>query len=1077
MRSKSVFPLSVLISCLMMPGCGLERLGNMEFHYTEEEEPAPGDVVVPVDPDDIPEQGPTKPEGSGGVVPGTPGENVTGGGNTGGGSVNAEELALEFVSPASGSVDGGYEVRVRGSMLDENGIVRFGALQSPSQIYVNSKVVRAVVPPGKPGCVDVTWTQDEETLTIHNGFCYVEKVGVDSVLPKIAVQNQVTPVVIYGHGFDENTRVYFNSADQSLPLIEPIVDSSSEMHGYLPDLAIGKADMVIVNAASHAVMDDIVEVLPEMVVTDIQPMAIAVGQNPQIQVKGTGFGDPIKVSIAGQILEPRSHSETSLTVQAPILDAGDYDLVVYDTIRQYRWNRALHYYQDDGSTQLFAVEPDYGSVKGGDAVQLIGANMPDSGNVLFGARTADITSRLVSSWSMKTPVSAAGVVDVKLGKTTLKKAFEFMDIPEIQSLSPGHGMVKDGFKTTLTGSGFTADTRIFFGTQESPQVRFVNANQMEVTVPVGAGTVPLRVIQGKADVTSAQSFTYDETAEIVGLSPAESVVTGQTPIKVYGAGFKPGMKLKVDGVEVDVAWESGNVMSFVAPAHDEGKAGISLICADGQVCAESELDYYVASNSITGGYGGEIDGELHVTVLTVNTGDPIPGATVYIGSDPDHALTGTTDDLGRVSFFGADIKDDQIVIACAPEHSCNTMQPVNSRYVTLLLEDWHLDENNGSEQPPVPDPPPDQDIDWTINPIANVTIPYEPKQPYLMGHVRGMGKVDLETYPDYQNVAFVKQSALSTYDYSYDAEDVYLVRNENGPYRLKARKGEVAIAAICGLYNEARSDFIPKYMGIVRHQMVSDGKILQNDIECNIPLNQTQKIKLIDPPLHSGPDIVMTHGFIFLGNEGYIGGTISGWMEGFMNGHSRTELVVASKLPQAINGLEDMSFAYVVGAYTLIYPDSDSLAYTSPATVFYSYNNPPHQDLIEVGPAAPIPVFVTSENEDVLKTGRVAWTVEYPQNVDFYAMTIRLYSSGKSNLLYQFYLPGTATTAEFVPYHAWPENDPNAVIYVQLTAYKSIRSGFDFNLFSTAELRYNYIHSSTTSTLVVRNPNVGEMIP
>ena len=44
------------------------------------------------------------------------------------------------------------------------------------------------------------------------------------------------------------------------------------------------------------------------------------------------------------------------------------------------------------------------------------------------------------------------------------------------------------------------------------------------------------------------------------------------------------------------------------------------------------------------------------------------------------------------------------------------------------------------------------------------------------------------------------------------------------------------------------------------------------------------------------------------------------------------------------------------------------------------------------------------------------------------------------------------------------------MLYIQLTAYKSVREGFDFNLFSTAELRYNYIHSSAYVTRSFQNP-------
>jgi hypothetical protein len=165
--------------------------------------------------------------------------------------------------------------------------------------------------------------------------------------------------------------------------------------------------------------------------------------------------------------------------------------------------------------------------------------------------------------------------------------------------------------------------------------------------------------------------------------------------------------------------------------------------------------------------------------------------------------------------------------------------------------------------------------------------------------------------------------------------------------------------------------------------------------------------------------------------------------------------------------LEDATMSYVVGAYSSAQSEDGRIRYFYPATVFYSYDNPITSSILEVGPAAPIPRFLTEDDEDILSTGSIAWTVEYPKNVDFYQLTVTMYSSAGRQLLYQFYLPGSATSAEFPTYHKWPD-DNSGQLYIQLTAYKSIRDGFDFNLFSTAELRYNYIHSSASETLVIQ---------
>ena len=180
-----------------------------------------------------------------------------------------------------------------------------------------------------------------------------------------------------------------------------------------------------------------------------------------------------------------------------------------------------------------------------------------------------------------------------------------------------------------------------------------------------------------------------------------------------------------------------------------------------------------------------------------------------------------------------------------------------------------------------------------------------------------------------------------------------------------------------------------------------------------------------------------------------------------MNGSSETDLVVITGLPPLANPIDDANFSINVGAYT-------NGAY--PASVYTAERVVQTNETLQVGPAVPIPVFKTESTTDVLKSGIIQWQVEYPQNVDYYVLNVRMYSSQNSgDLIYQAYLPGSATSAELPPIYSWPA-DNSGQLYIQITAYKSTRSGFDFNKFSTSELRYNYVHSSAYATLIIQRP-------
>ena len=1048
----SVFCVSVGL-CL----CGCMPEVDDVFHFHEGEKPEPGHPTTPTTPTTPTDPGgeSQRPGGSGGVTPGPdPGEPEDPGSQGGGGAVvSPEVLGIELVSPASGDVRGGYEVRVHGAALDASGIVQFGGIQAPSQTFVNSNVVRAIVPPGKLGCVDVLWHQGEETLTLERGFCYTENVGVKTVTPDVVVAGELSEISLVGNGFDDRTTVYFSDGTRSSGLLDMALSSESRLAGSIVLDEPGQSTLYIVNSTSHAVLKDAVRVLPRLVPEHAEPAVIEVGKQPSVSLSGHGFSEKMHLRIGSAVIEPAFVSSDKVTFAAPILPAGSYDILVYDDYRQYRLEKALHYYASGTKRELYAVSPAFGSVKGGETVRISGVGMTSGATFMFGSKTATSKECTDVSCTVTTPPGLAGVVDVVSGELKIANGYEYIVIPEVMSVEPSSGSAGD--TVVLEGTGFGDGLRVYLGGHESSQVRVMSDRKAEVVVPEGSGDVRIRTVQGRADRTSDVVFSYVSPVSVVGVSPDQSVILGGTTVQVFGTGFTPGMTLWLDGVQIeDVTVNAANMITFTAPAHEKGEARLILRCEDGTACAEAGLTYFNPTGINTSASGGVINGQLHVTVLTVDTAVPIPNATVYVGSDLNSAVTATTDENGRVSFFLDDLKGAQIVTACAPEHSCNTLQPINASVITLFLEDWHANDKNSSEQDPPPPPPPsDGDM---INPI-DVTIEYTPQPAYFTGTVGSFGKEELISSPDLVKAGIVMQSTLSPYAPYYQSGDVYLLLEEGAEYKIQARKGDVALALVCGLYNQLTGTLMPRYIGVKRHQFVYDGVEIVNHLECPIPLNQTQSVKLLDPPLHSGPNVVSGSAYLEFGDEGYIGG--------FMSGQSETDLVVITNMPPLRDSIADAHFAYSVGAYT-------NMGY--PATVFYEYDTLPSETPLEVGPAAPIPVFVTKPYDDVLSQGVVSWTIEHPQNVDFYSLVMRDYRSSGVVLVNQAYLPGSATSFEFPKVYQWAE-DHSSRLYISLTAYKSVREGFDFNRFSTGDTRYNYIHSSANTTLVVYDPETAAL--
>lgn len=82
--------------------------------------------------------------------------------------------------------------------------------------------------------------------------------------------------------------------------------------------------------------------------------------------------------------------------------------------------------------------------------------------------------------------------------------------PTALSVSPVNGPTTGGTLVTVTGSGFTADSTVFFGSSGSSSVTFVNSSTLRATTPTSsmAGAVDVRVVNSSGASTLPSAFTY-----------------------------------------------------------------------------------------------------------------------------------------------------------------------------------------------------------------------------------------------------------------------------------------------------------------------------------------------------------------------------------------------------------------------------------------------------------------------------------------------------------------------------------------------------------------------------------------
>lgn len=203
-------------------------------------------------------------------------------------------------------------------------------------------------------------------------------------------------------------------------------------------------------------------------------------------------------------------------------------------------NRAIVSPNDQRAPQILALSPAFGAPTGGTKITITGANFTESADtsVTFDG-IAGSTINVVSNFSLSvvTPAHAAGAIVVRVknryGAASLSNGFTYFQTggatqaPVLGQVFPASGSTRGGLSVTLTGTNFTPETTVKFGSQ-SAIVTFVNATTLRALSPVAgaAGAVDVSATNGANTATLPGAFTYAAPTPptIQVLTPA----TGQT---------------------------------------------------------------------------------------------------------------------------------------------------------------------------------------------------------------------------------------------------------------------------------------------------------------------------------------------------------------------------------------------------------------------------------------------------------------------------------------------------------------------------------------------------------------------
>ena len=239
---------------------------------------------------------------------------------------------------------------------------------------------------------------------------------------------------------------------------------------------------------------------------------------------------------------------------------------------------------------ITSLTPSEGPIAGGTLISITGSGFTGVTGVTFGGTSGTSVTFIDDEHvTVITPVSTIGIVDVvvttTVGPSTLGDEFTYYAPLTIGSVSPTSGPIAGGTLVSITGTGFTG-VNLTNGIEidgVSRPVTFVSDTIIRfTTVAHTAGTVDIKVINTRANVTSTGAFSFTTAPTIISITNSAEpggaarcpIVGGSTEsVTIVGTGFIGITGVTFGGVPVTTyTVVNSTTITAKAPAHSAALA-------------------------------------------------------------------------------------------------------------------------------------------------------------------------------------------------------------------------------------------------------------------------------------------------------------------------------------------------------------------------------------------------------------------------------------------------------------------------------------------------------------------------
>ncbi|MBM4353089.1 MAG: hypothetical protein FJ109_04720 [Deltaproteobacteria bacterium] len=891
--------------------------------------------------------------------------------------VTTESLAVDGVDPSSGAPAGGETVFVAGRGFQKGVEVWFDDAQSPDVFFVNSKKLRVVTPAHAIGFADIAvrWPGGK-TKILPSGFLYKTDLAVKSVQPTLGPIAGGTPVTVTGSGFSDGLKLIFG---RRAALDVVVVDETTVFAVTPPGESAGPADVFVSHLGAVAEGKGAFTYAVEPLLTHVEPAAGPTGGGQTARLLGKWLGPVTHVRFGDQDATIVAVESNSVTVTVPPGEEGPSDVLAAGT---WGWSALaggyLYFDPAAPASGVVAVIPADGPEAGGNLATVFGCDLVQGmvSAVRFGKSPAEIVGVHQDQCSLvvRVPPGKGNVtVEVDSGGKKFSKpsAYSYVPGPQVLEVQPDAGAASGGTHVHIFGQGFGPEAQILFGPMPAGSVKFVSPQELEAVTPPGSpGLVDVTVVSLSGTARLEDGFLYGvANPEVWLVTPNYGSQAGGTFVEVVGAGFHQGSKVRFCDLQATGVKAVGyGTLRVYTPPHLPGTCDVTVETPQGSAVLPFAYSYFDPTAWDGGTWGPSIDGAVNVTVFDAYQWEPLEGATVILGSNPETPFQGKTDPNGQVTLSGPGLAGPVDVHVTKPEHDAASVIRFDAENVTVYLIPFYPPSTG-----PPPDPPPSLLPGGVKGRVAGLgkyvvvppgdcknkkaapgdlcspcvedsdclsgaaCLPLTKSGKYCSrpctkdedcgtGYMcAAAGTAGPHCTPSLgRRTAFCEISTTSIFQSMYDikAKDEVDPDGKHWKYELTdTRLGEVAVICLGGYVDNDTGEFHALAMGVKRHVNVPPGTVVPDqNIWLNIPLTRTLRLRMDDPPTFKNFEgVYRVEAWLDFGSDGYF--LLPGRFEGLVPEDIRLE-----SMPVELSGdLYDTEYIFYSGAYTNV---SDSTPYS-----------------------------------------------------------------------------------------------------------------------------------------------------